>query len=85
MWHRFVFETNGRSKVIRAQLAVTGTDEMNTAMAKTVGLPLGIAARLLLERKISSRGVLIPVTREFYEPILQELQRMGIQLQETER
>jgi len=84
MWHRFVYEKDGQSKEIKAQLAVTGTDEINTAMAKTVGLPLGIAARLLLEGRITSRGVVIPVTSEFYEPILQALQGLGIQLKEVE-
>lgn len=85
MWHRFVYEKDGREREIKAQLAVTGTDETNTAMAKTVGLPLGIAAKLLLEGKITSRGVVIPVTREFYQPILQELHGLGIRVEEAER
>jgi saccharopine dehydrogenase-like NADP-dependent oxidoreductase len=85
MWHRFVYKKDGLVREIKAQLAVTGTDETNTAMAKTVGLPLAIAAKLLLEGKITSRGVVIPVTREFYEPILQELHGLGIRVEEVER
>jgi saccharopine dehydrogenase-like NADP-dependent oxidoreductase len=84
MWHRFVYEQEGKRKEIQAHLAVTGDDEVNTAMAKTVGLPLGIAARLFLEGKIKSRGVVIPVTKEFYEPILSELSALGIALTERE-
>ena len=51
-------------------------------MAKTVGLPLGIAAKLLLQEKIQSRGVCIPVEQEFYEPILTELKLLGIDFEE---
>jgi len=85
MWHRFRYELNGNSNEITAQLAVTGENEMDTAMAKTVGLPLAIAAKLLMEGKITSRGVLIPVTKEFYEPILQGLQEFGIRVEELEQ
>lgn len=84
MWHRFVYELDGRSKEIQAHLTATGEDETDTAMAKTVGLPLGIAAELLLEQKITSRGVVIPVTKQMYEPILKALSGLGIQLVERE-
>ena len=84
MWHRFVFEAEGKKKEIQASLVATGDDSNYTAMAKTVGLPLGIAARLLLQGKISSRGVIIPVAQELYDPILKELSEKGIALNETE-
>jgi len=84
MWHRFVFEVEGKRKEIQASLTATGDDYMHTAMAKTVGLPLGIAAKLLLQGNIRSRGVVIPVSEELYEPILKELQETGIALTETE-
>jgi saccharopine dehydrogenase-like NADP-dependent oxidoreductase len=71
---------NGTHKEIQAYLTVTGDNEVNTAMAKTVGLPLGIAAKLLLLGEIKSRGVVIPVVKEFYDPILEELSRLGIRL-----
>jgi saccharopine dehydrogenase-like NADP-dependent oxidoreductase len=51
---------------------------VSTAMAKTVGLPLAIVAKLLTQRKISSRGVVIPTSQEFYEPVLKELQTLGV-------
>lgn len=84
MWHRFKYVLNGKEKEIQAYLTTTGDDEVNTAMAKTVGLPLAIAARLLVEGKIKSRGVNIPVSREFYNPILNELKALGIELKEQE-
>lgn len=84
MWHKFVYESNGVKKEIHASLAVAGEDSNYTAMAKTVGLPLGIAAKLLLEGKIKSRGVCIPVMKEIYEPVLDELKTLGISLTEEE-
>ena len=84
MWHRFLFEQDGEVKEIQASFAVTGEDSLNTAMAKTVGLPLGIAAKLLMEGKIKSRGVVIPIAPEFYNPILEELKQFGIALNEEE-
>lgn len=84
MWHRFVYEMNGTQKEIQASLSATGDDADYTAMAKTVGLPLGIVAKLLLEGKITTRGVAIPVYPEFYEPVLRELGELGIVLNEKE-
>jgi hypothetical protein len=55
-----------------------------TAMAKTVGLPLAIAAKHILLGSVKSRGVNIPLTEEFYNPILSELENYGIRFNETE-
>lgn len=84
MWHRFVYEVNGQRKEIHASLTAIGEDANFTAMSKTVGLPLGIAARLLLEDKIKARGVCIPVLSEIYEPVLHELATLGIGLTEQQ-
>jgi saccharopine dehydrogenase-like NADP-dependent oxidoreductase len=84
MWHRFVYQVKGVQKEIHASLSAKGDDDVNTAMAKTVGLPMGIAAKLLMDNKIASRGVVIPVIQELYEPILKELAQLGITLNETE-
>ena len=82
MWHRFVFDQNGTEKEIQATLVATGSDSIFTAMAKTVGLPLGIAAKLILQGKIRTTGVIIPTMREIYEPVLKELAQLGIELNE---
>lgn len=84
MWHRFVYEVNGQRKEIHASLTAIGEDATFTAMSKTVGLPLGITARLLLEDKIKARGVCIPVLSEIYEPVLHELATLGIGLTEQQ-
>jgi saccharopine dehydrogenase-like NADP-dependent oxidoreductase len=78
MWHRFRFTLKGSTKEIQSSLVATGNDSVNTAMAKTVGLPLAIVAKLLTQRKILSRGVVIPIAREFYQPVLKELQTLGV-------
>ncbi len=85
MWHRFVYEHQGKKKQLQASLVATGTDSVFTAMAKTVGLPLAIATKLVLTDKISARGVVVPITREIYNPILKELESFGIALSEEEK
>ena len=58
---------------IKSSLIVEGQDHVRTAMAKTVGLPLGIAAKLILNGTIKLTGLHIPVKKEIYEPVLKEL------------
>jgi saccharopine dehydrogenase-like NADP-dependent oxidoreductase len=84
MWHRFGYTLNGRRHVLHAHLTATGNNSVETAMARTVGLPLGIATCLLMDGKIATRGVAIPVTRDIYEPVLRELQSLGIELHEDD-
>ncbi len=84
MWHRFKYELKGKANQIQAYLTATGDDEVNTAMAKTVGLPLAITAKLLMQGKVKSRGVLIPIMKEIYDPVLSELGEFGIRLKEEE-
>lgn len=84
MWHRFRFTEQGKNKEIQAYLVARGDDATYTAMAKTVGLPLGIAAKLLLQDKLKERGVVVPIMASLYEPILNELGELGIVMKEEE-
>lgn len=85
MQHVFDYELDGRSCRRTASLAVTGADATHTAMAQTVGLPLGMAVRRLVRGLVPQRGVVIPVGAELYEPILDELAAdYGIAFQEEE-
>lgn len=84
MWHEIGVEVQGRKKKIEASLVVRGENSQDTAMARTVGLPMGIAVKLIVERRIKQKGVVIPVTPEFYDPILSELKMQGIELAEAE-
>lgn len=82
MHHKIEYEMNKQEHRITSSLVVKGEDETYTAMAKTVGLPMAIAAKLLLTGKIISRGVLMPTHTEFYEPILTELAEYGVAFEE---
>jgi saccharopine dehydrogenase-like NADP-dependent oxidoreductase len=83
MLHEFEYEQNHQSLYLRSQLMVKGENAMRTAMAKTVGLPLGIAAKLILENNIRVHGLQIPIVQEIYEPVLKELEQEGIRFQES--
>lgn len=78
MWHKFNYTLRGQEHEIHSTIQVKGSDALNTAMAKTVGLPVAIATQLILEGKITSTGVKIPISKEIYEPVLSELEKNGI-------
>ncbi len=82
MWHKFGFRLNGELNMIESSMVHKGKDADNTAMADTVGIPVGIATRMILEGKISTPGVHLPITKEIYEPILKELAEEGITFEE---
>jgi saccharopine dehydrogenase-like NADP-dependent oxidoreductase len=62
-----------------------GDDQVHTPMSKTVGYPVGICAKLILNGHISERGVLLPTKPEVYNPILDELEDLGVVFQELEK
>ena len=84
MQHEFEYSLKGQNKKIVSSLVVKGEDQVYTAMAKTVGLPLAISAKLILQGKIKARGVTIPTTKEIYEPVLAELETLGVKFVEKE-
>jgi saccharopine dehydrogenase-like NADP-dependent oxidoreductase len=85
MQHQFKFKTKDQQeKTILSSLVVKGEDQVYTAMAKTVGLPLAIASKLILQERITARGVTIPTTKEIYIPLLDELETLGVHFKEKE-
>ncbi len=82
MVHELGYTLHGREEKIVASLVVEGEDELHTAMAKTVSMPLGIAALLILEGKIALKGLHIPTHPEIYVPVLAELKKHGIAFEE---
>lgn len=84
MWHRFRYSVDGVQQELQASLAVEGRDQVHTAMAATVGLPIAIAAKLVLNGKVNGRGVLLPLAAELYDPILNELENHGVLFGEEE-
>ena len=78
MQHQFEYLQNGEQKKLNSSLVVFGEDPRYTAMAKTVGLPVAIATKLILNGEIKSKGVKIPTTEDIYIPVLKELEENGI-------
>lgn len=85
MWHLFEYEKGDSNIRLESSMVVVGEDSFNTAMAKTVGLPIGIATKLILNDKIKSKGVLMPTLPEIYNPILDELEQHGIKFSEKKQ
>ena len=84
MMHRVFYTQDGRSRKLTSELVVKGDDSTYTAMAKTVGLPLAIATKHVATGVINTPGVLLPITKEIYEPTLRELSQHGIEFAEQE-
>ena len=78
MQHQFEYVQNGEQKKLNSSLLVFGDDPRYTSMAKTVGLPVAIATKLILSGAIKSIGVKIPTTKDIYVPVLKELEENGI-------
>jgi len=83
MVHKFGYSLNGKNFMLNSSMVLEGDDEFKTAMSKTVGMPIAFAVERLFKGDFSSRGVQIPVLREFYEPLLNDLKNIGISFVET--
>ena len=78
MYHKFGYILDGKKLQIDSSMVTIGEDQTYTAMAKTVGLPVAIATLQILNGQIKTPGVHIPLSKEVYEPILNELEEYGI-------
>ncbi len=78
MQHQFIYELEGTKHKIISSMVVKGDDKVHTAMSKTVGLPLAIAVKYILNGVIQETGVHVPVKASIYQPVLTELQQFGI-------
>jgi saccharopine dehydrogenase-like NADP-dependent oxidoreductase len=82
MLHSFLIETaEGKKEVIKSRLLDYATKE-DTSIARTVALPAAIAVKMILDGEITDTGVHIPIAKTIYEPILNELEKMGISMVE---
>ena len=84
MYHKFGYELDGKQHQIDSKMVCIGDDQTYTAMAKTVGLPVAMATLQILNGKIKTPGVQLPIKEEVYLPILKELESFGIHFKETE-
>ena len=82
MYHKFGYELNGKKEQIDSKMVCMGEDQTYTAMAKTVGLPVAMATLLILNGKIKTPGVQLPIREEVYLPILKELEEYGVVFKE---
>ncbi|MDM1402706.1 saccharopine dehydrogenase NADP-binding domain-containing protein [Myroides marinus] len=84
MYHRIGYELHGEKKQIDSRMVCLGDNQVYTAMAKTVGLPVAIATLKILKGIITTPGVQMPITEDVYKPILKELENYGINFVEDE-
>lgn len=84
MWHKLTFKIKDEIREISSSMVVKGIDQTYTAMSNTVGLPLAICTKLVLNGKINLKGVQWPIQKEIYNPVLDELEKFGIKFNEKE-
>ena len=84
MWHRFEYELNGERKAKTSSLCLEGKDSVFTAMSDTVGLPMALAVKPLLNGDFGTQGVDVPMSKVYYEPLLEGLEALGIRFVESE-
>jgi saccharopine dehydrogenase-like NADP-dependent oxidoreductase len=83
MHHEFEYSHNNKHFKLNASMVCKGEDQTYTAMANTVGLPMGIIAKMILNQQITLTGVHLPIQPEIYIPVLNELQTFGIVFEES--
>lgn len=83
MMHEIEYSYKDSKYKDTSTLIVTGENDKHTAMAKTVGLPLAIATKLILNGIITTKGLKIPVSSDIYLPVLEELEQHGIEFTHT--
>ncbi|HLW29528.1 MAG TPA: saccharopine dehydrogenase C-terminal domain-containing protein [Brumimicrobium sp.] len=84
MYHKFVYKLKGELKEITSEMVNIGEDQIFTSMSNTVGLPLGICVKKVLNGTINLSGVILPTHKDVYEPILKELENYGIVFKEKQ-
>lgn len=72
------YPSSGEKERITSTVIDYGIPNGDSAMSRTVSLPAAIAARMILEGKISGAGVLVPVQPSIYNPVLDELEQLNI-------
>ena len=82
MQHAFVIDVAGHQETRLSSLVDFGVPGGDSAMARTVSLPVAIATRMILEGTLRQRGVIAPISPRIYTPILAELEGLGIVFKE---
>jgi saccharopine dehydrogenase (NADP+, L-glutamate forming) len=82
MQHKIKYSLKGESLVYLSSLSLEGENSVQTAMSKTVGLPLAMTVKQFIINKLPQKGIVLPIYPEIYEPVLEELSSYGISFQE---
>ncbi len=85
MQHLIDYRLKGKNHSVVSTLQLEGDSEVYTAMSKTVGLPLGVAAMNILNKKIVLKGVVIPTEPIIYNTLLPELKKYGVVFKEKKK
>lgn len=83
MVHKFEYEKNGKRYELQSSMINVGEDQVYTSMSNTVGLPVAICAKHMLNGNFTTKGVQVPTAKDVYSPILDELSGLGILFNET--
>ena len=84
MWHKFEYALEGERKAKTSSLSLEGKDSTFTAMSDTVGLPMALAVKPMLEDTFGTTGVDVPMSKTYYAPLLAGLAELGIVFEERE-
>jgi saccharopine dehydrogenase-like NADP-dependent oxidoreductase len=84
MWHKFEYDLEGERKAKTSSLSLEGKDSTFTAMSDTVGLPMALAVKPMLEDTFGTTGVDVPMSKTYYAPLLAGLAQLGIVFEERE-
>ena len=84
MHHEFEYAFNGQNYMITSSMVNIGENHVYTSMSNTVGLPVAIAAKMIVNGSLTLKGVQLPIQKEVYIPILKELAQYNISFIEKE-
>ena len=76
-------DADGKRRTVTATMVEYGTEKAS-AMAKTVGVPCAVTTQMLLDGKITLKGVVAPMSRDVVYPLMEELEKEGITMIEAE-
>lgn len=82
MHHEFIAEYPSKKEYRTSTLVDYGIPNGDTSIARTVALPAAIAVKMIIQGKITLTGVHLPVIPDIYNPILDELEEIGIKFDE---
>lgn len=80
--HKFIAEYPNKTQNITSTMIDYGIPNGDTSMARTVSLPAAIGVKMILDGIINIKGVQMPIYPEIYEPVLKELDNLGIKIVE---